>query len=158
MSEMPNQTLPPPGTPPPRRSRRKDDSESALFTEDASSTPAIPSAVTSDPASSPGLVSNPSTPLLGELILPDAAQKTLACVTLTLPLAEPPDTQVHRINAWHVDCQFRDAETRNAFRQFQAGLDVSGVRLADGRRVVSGADAIRWLVQQIAAALATAEK
>jgi hypothetical protein len=75
-------------------------------------------------------------------------------VTLTIPLADPPDSQVHRISAWHVDCQFRDAPSRTAFRQVQEGLLKTGVRLADGRPVITGADSIRWLIQQIAAAIA----
>ena len=95
--------------------------------------------------------SDPASPLPAAsrepLDLPGSGK--IECVRLTIPLADPPDTQVHRVNAWHVDCQFRENETRLAFRQIQEGLYRSQARLADGRPVVSGADVIRWLVQQV---------
>jgi hypothetical protein len=72
-------------------------------------------------------------------------------VAVRLPLADPPDTQAVRVSAWHVDVQLRDAATRRAFMRVWAGLDRAGARLKDGRRVISYADALRWLLEQVEA-------
>jgi len=146
-------TPPPPGTARPKRPRPQ-------FAETLLEAP------TADAAIAPGqepvfpsssLPLSPSSSAIGASeISPLTIQRdhALSRVSISIPLADPPDTQVHRLNAWHVDCQFRNDEERKAFRKVQEGLVVLGVRLNDGRPIVSGADAVRWIVQQVAAAIA----
>ena len=80
-------------------------------------------------------------------------QNEIEQIPLVLPIAEPPNTQLRRIGATHVDVQFREPKTRAAFSALWAGLDRSGARLQDGRRIVTGADTIRWLFEQLAEAM-----
>ena len=50
----------------------------------------------------------------------------------------------------HVDVQLRTAAQRGALRQVLSGLDHAGDRTADKRRVTNNAEAVRWLLEQIA--------
>jgi len=127
--------LPPPGAPLPRR-RTAPAAAAPRPTAPVPETPERPDA--------------PDKPERQDAAVAEPLPEGVTFGTLTIPLAEAADTQVYRINAWHVDCQFRDAPTRAAFNRLRTGLDQSGARLGDGRRVISGADAVRWLMEQIA--------
>jgi len=48
----------------------------------------------------------------------------------------------------HVDCQFRGG-LAITLRRLYDGLDAVGARLADGKRIAGGVDAIRWLLEQL---------
>ncbi len=71
---------------------------------------------------------------------------TIATVTVTLPCAAEPirDCYVGR----HADVRMNRAQAE-ALRRLQLGLDARGDRLASGKRVITTADAVRWLLEQI---------
>lgn len=66
---------------------------------------------------------------------------------LAVPLGEiPAGVYVSK----HVEAQL-DGPQAATLRRVLAGLDRDGARLANGRRVTSSADAVRWLLENIAA-------
>ena len=66
-------------------------------------------------------------------------------MTVRAPLGEiKPDSHVSR----HVDSRLTAAQGL-ALKRLVAGLDASHARLANGRPVVTGAEAMRWLLEQI---------
>lgn len=69
----------------------------------------------------------------------------LQTVPLAVPLA-PLDETVCIIG--HVEAQLSRTQRRTLRRIFD-GLDQSGSRLANGRRVGSAADAVRWMIEQV---------
>ncbi len=74
-------------------------------------------------------------------------------ITITLPLGDPLPSagfKATESSARHLDVQLRTRESRRALLRLRWGLDQSGVRTSDGRRVVTYADAGRWLFEQIA--------
>ncbi len=80
----------------------------------------------------------------------------LSQVTITVPLAPPlSKDELEKVYIRrHVDLQLDGAQTVT-FRRLTDGLDQSGARLAAdgeaaGRRVQTGADAIRWLLDALA--------
>ena len=52
----------------------------------------------------------------------------------------------------HIDVQLRTPQQREAMRRIFRGLDLTGARSADGRRVTNTAEAVRWLIEQVAEA------
>lgn len=76
---------------------------------------------------------------------PAAAElPVIATRLLELPLGVVPCGYVSR----HVDARL-DRRQGAALRRLQDGLDRAGRRLANGKRVISTADAVRWLLEQI---------
>lgn len=65
---------------------------------------------------------------------------------ITLPLREMPDGGYAQR---HIDVQLKHHQAI-ALRQLIRGLDATGARLANDRRVITGADAIRWLLEAVA--------
>jgi hypothetical protein len=63
----------------------------------------------------------------------------------TLPLGPPARGYLNQ----HVDVQLTPPQA-TALKSLLAGLDHTGLRLGTGRRPATGADAIRWLLDQIA--------
>ncbi len=82
--------------------------------------------------------------------IPTPAPQLLSAM-IEVPLATPPDRGYMSLtsSACHVDAQLRDQQDREALMQMRAGLDAMGARTRDGRRVVSYADTIRWLIQEV---------
>ncbi|QDU82668.1 hypothetical protein Pla110_44290 [Polystyrenella longa] len=66
---------------------------------------------------------------------------------LTIPVS--PEANQNKYLSRHVDVQVKTPEQRRALRQLIDGLDASGERLKSGRRVQSGADAFRWILENI---------
>lgn len=62
-----------------------------------------------------------------------------------VPLADVPDPHYRQR---HVNLQLSAAEA-DAMKRLLAGLDMQGERLANGRRVQTSADAVRWLLEKI---------
>ncbi len=50
----------------------------------------------------------------------------------------------------HVEIGRLTHDQKLALRRLQRGLDQSGARLANGKRIGSNADAVRWLLEQVA--------
>ncbi len=75
----------------------------------------------------------------------------LLSAMIEVPLATPPDRGYMSLtsSARHVDAQLRDQQDREVLMQMRSGLDAMGARTRDGRRVVSYADTIRWLIQEV---------
>jgi hypothetical protein len=77
-------------------------------------------------------------------------------VTISVPIGFVPLNQVreqrYHLTA-HVELQLLSLPQRVALRRLQIGLDQSGARLADGRRVVKNVDALRWVLEQVEAAV-----
>jgi hypothetical protein len=73
-------------------------------------------------------------------------------VTLTLPLGEllHAGFQADPRSAQHVDCQCQTMGQRRALMRLRAGLEATGARLDNGRRVLSNADAIRYVLELLA--------
>jgi len=57
----------------------------------------------------------------------------------------------------HVEAQLKDVRQRAALRRLRNALDRVGARLANGQRVASSADCVRWLLEQYAAAIERSE-
>lgn len=68
-------------------------------------------------------------------------------VTVTVPIRPAVAT---RYSARHVDVQLDNVQAA-ALTQLLEALDHGGERLKSGRRVTSAADALRWLLEVIAA-------
>lgn len=79
------------------------------------------------------------------------ASPSIRSAVVEVPMADPPTTghMAETSSAWHVDAQLRDLADRETLMQIRSGLDQCGARTKDGRRVVSYADTIRWLIQEI---------
>jgi hypothetical protein len=74
-------------------------------------------------------------------------------VTLECPLGEiPPDVYLQR----HVEVQLSSSQAATLRRLVEA-LDLSRVRLGSNRRVTTGSDAVRYLLEQLAAASVSQE-
>lgn len=74
-------------------------------------------------------------------------------VSINVHLAEPVDIGYQNSDgrAQHLDVQLYDAEHRATLRKLFAGLDESGARLANGKRIANHADAVRWVLETIEA-------
>lgn len=75
----------------------------------------------------------------------DVAASAVQC-EIAVPLAEYPEG-VYLTK--HVDVQLDEPQARQ-LRRLIEGLDVAGERLASGRRITTGPDAVRWLLEQFA--------
>jgi len=66
-------------------------------------------------------------------------------ITVTIPTADyGPNDNVAR----HVDIQL-DTHQAKALKRAFVGLDHSGARLANGRRIASNADVVRYVLEQL---------
>ena len=74
------------------------------------------------------------------------ARAAIENLTIHLPLGEP--SPIDR--GLHVDVQLWEAQQRLAFRRLRAGLQDGRATLANGAVVKTGADCIRWLLDQVA--------
>lgn len=75
-----------------------------------------------------------------------------AAIAVSMPLADTigHGWQSNPSSARHVDCQCQSMEQRRALMALRAGLDAAHARTANGRPVTSYADAIRWLLEEVA--------
>jgi len=80
--------------------------------------------------------------------MPPAVQLTLA-----LPPLAPPNLAAYRQR--HLDVQLSGPQAV-AVRRLYDTLDAAGSRLANGKRVASSVDAVRWLLEQLGQALSGA--
>ena len=71
---------------------------------------------------------------------------SLPTVTIAVPIAEPVDGYIPS----HIDCHLREGRLAVAFDRVFRGLDVTGARMPDGRRITHRTDAMRWLCEQVA--------
>jgi len=74
-----------------------------------------------------------------------------ALVNLDLPITLQSPTGFCRK---HVQVQL-DARQARLFRQIHAALDQQGARLANGRRINHAADVLRWILDQVDAAVSS---
>ena len=73
-------------------------------------------------------------------------ERLMLRVDIPIDEAQPPG---HVSN--HADCKL-DRNQATTLRRIQNELDRSGAKLANGRRVVTGPDALRWILEQIGVA------
>ncbi len=70
---------------------------------------------------------------------------------LLLPLGDPAghgfQSDVRSVQ--HVDCQCQSFQQRRGLMSLRAGLDASSARLANGRRVTTYADAVRFVLEAL---------
>ena len=66
-------------------------------------------------------------------------------IEISAPLAEMPEGAYAQR---HIDAQLNRQQAL-ALRRLVLGLDLTDARLANYRRVISGADAIRWLLERM---------
>jgi hypothetical protein len=78
-----------------------------------------------------------------------AVEAAPGLLRITLPIGPMPGVG-HVTN--HIEVRLLSLAQRLAFRRFWRGLDAAGHRLANGKRINRPPDAIRWLLEQIAAA------
>ncbi|HEY1600460.1 MAG TPA: hypothetical protein VGG64_12710 [Pirellulales bacterium] len=79
---------------------------------------------------------------------PEEKKPALPSATIDIPIGTMRE-DAYRLR--HVDVQFTDRQSR-AMRRLFDSLDATGERLENKKRVCSGADALRWLLERVAAA------
>ncbi len=75
-------------------------------------------------------------------------EPTTKSVSLTAPVAELADGHGSNPQSGHVAARL-DRRQAVALNRLFHGLDQAGVRMANGKRVFSRADAVRWLMEQL---------
>lgn len=71
-------------------------------------------------------------------------------VTIEIPIGPLRDGGQVR----HVDAQLRTREQRETMRRIFTGLDLCGARTRNDKRVTNMVEAVLWLLEQVAAAIA----
>jgi hypothetical protein len=134
--------LPPGSARPGRHPRRSEPPSAAPSPADA------PQQTLEEPKTEDGRPGQPSAPI---------ASRAFRTITIEIPLAEPIDTETQRHRSRHADVHIRQPERRRAFNALRSGLDAAGAMIKPdnpsnpSRRVVSYADAVQYVLDQIAA-------
>ena len=81
--------------------------------------------------------------------LPHAAAQAILEVAITVPISDVSLDNCHIRT--HIDVQSLSRNQGTVLRRLQLALDNRGAKLANGRRVVTPPDAIRWLLEEIGA-------
>ncbi|MBW3540759.1 MAG: hypothetical protein KY476_10850 [Planctomycetes bacterium] len=69
--------------------------------------------------------------------------------SIELPLADPPATSYLAQETGHLDARLNTPAQRAGLRRLHAGLVAAGAQLAGGKPVVSKADVLRYLFEQL---------
>lgn len=72
------------------------------------------------------------------------ASHKIHIVDIGMPISEPQPGYQHR----HIDLQLKQEEV-DALAGLRSGLINRGLKLADGKPIWTGADVVRWLLQEL---------
>jgi hypothetical protein len=89
-------------------------------------------------------------PAVNETNPPRPATTHIVLASLKVPYLRRADETTNAIQGLHLDVQLRNQKTARAFRAFHAGLLKDAAKLANGRYVESFANAVEWLIEQLA--------